>query len=54
MNVENEDEGIRYCVTAVTDLLGFSSHLATAGNDLRTSIGRVAIKRLETLERALH
>lgn len=39
MNVQNEDEEVRYCVTAVLDLLGFSGHLEIAGNDLRTSIG---------------
>ena len=53
MKVANDDDGVRYCVTAVTDLLGFSGHLETAGNDLRTKIGREAVKRLETLERAL-
>jgi len=53
MNVQNEDEEVRYCVTAVLDLLGFAGHLEIAGNDLRTSIGREAVKRLELLEQAL-
>jgi hypothetical protein len=44
---------VKYCVTAVIDLLGFSSHLETGGNDLRTNIGQEAIKRLQILEDAL-
>lgn len=47
------DPDVRYCVTAVIDLLGFSSHLETGGNDVRTTIGREAIARLKTLEEAL-
>src|ERR1700692_4149361 len=48
-----EGQEINYCVTAVTDLLGFSSHLEIGRNDLRTNIGREALNRLETLETSL-
>jgi len=44
---------VRYCATAVIDLLGFSAHLETGGNDVRTTIGRQAITRLEILEEAI-
>jgi hypothetical protein len=47
------DPQVKYCVTAVIDLLGFSSHLEIGGNDLRTNIGQEAIKRLQILEDAL-
>ena len=53
MNIEAQDDGLRYCVTAVTDLQGFSNHLESAGSDLRTSIGLEAVKRLELLDRSL-
>ena len=44
---------VRYCVTAMIDLLGFSSHLEIGAYDLRTSIGKQAIERLQFLEDAL-
>jgi hypothetical protein len=47
------DPQVKYCVTAVIDLLGFSSHLEIGGNDLRTNVGQEAIKRLQILEDAL-
>jgi hypothetical protein len=47
------DQQVKYCVTAVIDLLGFSSHLEIGGNDLRTNIGQEAVKRLQILEDAL-
>jgi hypothetical protein len=50
--MEKEDEDIKYCVVAFIDLLGFSSHLEVS-NDLRTDIGRAAIKRLESLDDVL-
>lgn len=43
-------ENIKYCVCAMIDLLGFSSHLEISSYDLRTSIGEQAVKRLENLE----
>jgi hypothetical protein len=42
---------VRYCATAVIDLLGFSAHLETGSNDVRTTIGRAAIDRLQVLAR---
>lgn len=50
---ENREE-VRYCVAAVIDLLGFSSHLEVGGYDLRTTIGAEAIDRLENLAAAHH
>ena len=35
------------------DLLGFSAHLEIGNNDVRTTIGREAITRLEILEEAI-
>lgn len=52
MGEDSEDKEVRYCVTGIIDLLGFSSHLEIAG-DLRTSIGQEAVKRLELLDHAL-
>lgn len=52
MRLNNEDKEVRYCVTGMIDLRGFSSHLEIAG-DLRTSIGQEAIKRLELLDHAI-
>jgi hypothetical protein len=49
----NNNEEVKYCVTAVLDLLGFTSHLEVGRNDLRTNIGHEAIRRLETLEESL-
>jgi hypothetical protein len=43
------NDDIKYCVTSMTDLLGFSSHLEI-GNDLRTKIGQEAISRLQFIE----
>ncbi|MHA8060380.1 hypothetical protein PQG22_03765 [Aquirufa beregesia] len=43
-------DDIKYCVCAMIDLLGFSSHLEISGYDLRTSIGKQAVQRLENLE----
>lgn len=52
--MENEkNEQTKYCVTAVLDLLGFTSHLEVGRNDLRTKIGKEAINRLGTLEESL-
>lgn len=48
-----EEPDVIYCVAAMIDLLGFSAHLETGANDVRTSIGRAAITRLEALERVL-
>jgi len=48
-----KDTDIKYCVCAMIDLLGFSSHLEISGYDLRTSIGEQAVKRLENLETIL-
>jgi hypothetical protein len=48
------DPDVRYCATAIIDLLGFSAHLEAGGNDVRTTIGREAIARLEILEKAIH
>jgi hypothetical protein len=53
MNAETDDDAVRYCVTAITDLQGFSNHLEIGGSDLRTSIGLEAVKRLEVLDRSL-
>jgi hypothetical protein len=50
---DEKKDSVRYCVTAVIDLLGFSSHLEIASNDVRTNIGREAINRLQTLEKAI-
>ena len=44
---------VRYCVTAVIDLLGFASHLEVGGADVRTTIGQEAITRLQILEQAI-
>jgi hypothetical protein len=48
-----QQEEVRYCVTAVVDLLGFSAHLEVGGHDVRTTIGREAVTRLQTLEDGL-
>jgi hypothetical protein len=53
LDASGKDPQVKYCVTAVIDLLGFSSHLEIGGNDLRTNIGQEAIKRLQILEDAL-
>ena len=45
-----EESEIKYCVCAMIDLLGFSSHLEISSYDLRTSIGEQAVTRLENLE----
>lgn len=45
-----KDNDVKFCICAMIDLLGFSSHLETSGYDLRTSIGEQAIKRLQNLE----
>lgn len=44
---------VRYCVTAVVDLLGFSAHLEVGGHDVRTTVGKEAVTRLQTLEDGL-
>jgi hypothetical protein len=44
---------VKYCVTAMIDLLGFSSHLEIGSYDLRTTIGKQAVNRLENLEKAI-
>jgi hypothetical protein len=53
MNTTGKNRGVKYCVTALIDLLGFSSHLEVGRNDLRTSIGQEAISRLQMLEDAI-
>ena len=50
--MKNNSE-IKYCVTAMIDLLGFSSHLEVGAYDLRTNIGKQAIARLQSLENAI-
>lgn len=45
---------VKYGITAMIDLLGFSSHLEIASYDLRTNIGEQAVQRLKTLEDALN
>ncbi len=50
-NIQQAD--VNYCVTAIIDLLGFSSHLEVGANDLRTNIGQSALQRLQTLVDAL-
>jgi len=47
-------EDVKYCVCAMIDLLGFSSHLEMSAYDLRTSIGKQAVSRLENLEKVLY
>jgi hypothetical protein len=42
-----------FTITAHIDLLGFSSHMQMASNDLRTEIGKEAVKRLGILEEAI-
>lgn len=46
-------EDIKYSVTAYIDLLGFSNHLEISSHDIRTNIGKEAIKRLNILEQVL-
>ncbi|MCU1267690.1 MAG: hypothetical protein JWM21_4008 [Acidobacteria bacterium] len=53
MKVAGKDQQVKYCVTAIIDLLGFSSHLEIGGNDLRTNIGQEAVNRLQILEDAI-
>lgn len=53
MSIEDKNGEVRYCVTAILDLLGFATHLEIASNDLRTNIGQEAINRLQVLEDAL-
>jgi hypothetical protein len=43
---------VKFCVCALLDLLGFSSHLEISAHDLRTAIGEHATMRLENLEAA--
>jgi hypothetical protein len=45
-----EPDGIKFCVCAMIDLQGFSSHLEISSYDLRTNIGEQAVKRLENLD----
>jgi hypothetical protein len=47
-------DDVKYCVCAMVDLLGFSSHLEISSYDLRTSIGAEALKRLSNLELLLN
>lgn len=51
---KNRNRSIKFNVCAVTDLLGFSSHLEISGYDLRTAIGEQAILRLDNLEEAVN
>ena len=46
------DKEIKYCISGLLDLQGFSSHLEVS-SDLRTVIGQQAISRLQILEEAL-
>lgn len=43
-------EKIKFCVCAMTDLLGFSNHLEISSYDLRTNIGEQAVTRLQNIE----
>jgi hypothetical protein len=52
MTVSNNDDNVKFCVTAYVDLLGFSNHLEI-GADLRTMIGEEATKRLDNIERVI-
>ena len=47
------DSSVKYCVTAIIDLQGFSTHLEV-GNDLRTRIGNEALMRLEILDKVVN
>jgi len=47
--MQEQKHDVVYCVTAIVDLLGFSSHLEVGGGDIRTTIGQQAISRLQTL-----
>ena len=51
VNDMNNNE-IKYCVAALIDLQGISSHLEV-GRDLRTNIGGEVIERLNNLEKAI-
>ena len=53
MEPTSNPSNVRFCVTAFTDLLGFSNHLETGANDLRTEIGKAVLERLQNLEDAL-
>jgi hypothetical protein len=46
-------EEVKFSLCSMTDLRGFSSHLETSDYDLRTQIGKEAIRRLELLQKAL-
>lgn len=46
----SEHPEVVYCVAAMIDLLGFSAHLEIGANDLRTTVGKAAVERLEGLE----
>ncbi|MDD1443483.1 hypothetical protein MEO93_24640 [Dolichospermum sp. ST_sed3] len=48
-----EEKEIKYCICAMIDLLGFSNHLEISSYDLRTSIGKQAVSRLENIEKVL-
>jgi hypothetical protein len=50
---KNAETKIKYCIAAMIDLLGFSSHLEISSYDLRTKIGNQAIERLQILEKSL-
>ena len=43
-----------YSISAFIDLLGFSSHLNLANNDLRTEVGKLAFTRLRIIEKAIN
>jgi hypothetical protein len=49
-----ENKEIKYCICAMIDLLGFSSHLEISAYDLRTSIGKQALNRLDNLENLMN
>ena len=51
--MDKESKEVVYCVTAIIDLLGFSSHLEVGSGDIRTTIGQQAIGRLQTLADSL-
>lgn len=48
----DQSDGVVYCVAAFVDLQGFSAHLEAGASDIRTSVGRSALTRLDGLEEA--
>jgi hypothetical protein len=52
MTEKKYGQDVKYCIVAMVDLQGFSSHLEIGG-DLRTKVGDTAIDRLRTLDTAV-